>query len=389
MNKQTILLFKKTSTGADQMWQAEIDGPKVTYTWGQVDGKKLTKVDVYDKGMNIGKANERSPSAQCELEVLAVAKKKVAKGYAPTMEEQGTKIPLPMLAKVYKDYKHKLTKFVHISPKLDGQRGILDLQTGKLWSRTGKEIVGVPHIAEQALKLKLPKSVRFLDGELYLHGISFEEMSSLVRPTVNIKAKANIMQYHVFDVILDAPYRDRLEVVRSINTESIIPIKSFLCENKEADKYHADFVEAGYEGTMVRMDTESGYFVGKRTHELLKKKDFLDEEFKVIGFKHEENNNTMLGACFMMTSDKVIFKATPAVPHKQKSYIWNNQPEFKDKTATVKFQNWSSPSDPESRALSKEVKDFIKDNPEFKDCKPGIVPRFPVLLRFRDLKSGE
>lgn len=382
MSQQTVTLYNKTSTGADQFWEAKIEDNKVTYTWGLLNGKKQTKVDVYQEGKNQGKANERTSAQQCELEVLAIAKKKIAKGYAPSLEQQGTQIPLPMLAKVYKDYKYQLTDKIHISPKLDGSRCILDLYTGKLWSRTGKEILGVPHIADEALKLHKIANIQFLDGELWKANLSFEEIASLTRPTKNIKKTSNIIEFHVFDVIAKMPYRNRLKLVESIEAKFILPIKSYCVNKNEVDEYHAKFVEAGYEGTMVRMDTESGYFVGKRTHELLKKKDFMDDEFLVIGFKHEENNDKLLGACFLMTKDNVIFKATPAVPLKQKAYIWTHQSEFKGKLATVKFQNIGAPLE---TSLSKEVKDFIKENPEFKHATNGPSPRFPILERFRSV----
>lgn len=358
-----VTLYKKNVDGSQQVWSTHVEGNKATSTWGKLGGKMQTQVDTYTEGKNIGRANETTPAQQCLLEVESEIAKKRRQGYNETIEGQGTKIPLPMLAKVYADHVKKLSPKVFISPKLDGQRCVLDLKTGKLWSRTGKEIFGVPHIAEQAAKVHLP-GVQFLDGELYKHGMSFEEISSYVRKTKSIKPGYEVMEYHVFDVIKNVPYRERLSLIRQIKAKSIIPVETIFANQAEIQKHHAEFVAKGYEGTMVRIDTDSDYMIGKRTHELLKKKDFLDEEFKVDEFQKEKLGDT-LGTCWCVTKDGVRFKATPAMSDAQKLEMWKNPKKYIGRMATVKFQNWTSSSDADWDGESK--------------------PRFGVLQRFRDI----
>lgn len=55
-------------------------------------------------------------------------------------------------------------------------RCIADVKTGKLWSRKRKQILGLPHI-EKAVRdlgpVALKHGVEWLDGELYVHGLTF------------------------------------------------------------------------------------------------------------------------------------------------------------------------------------------------------------------------
>ena len=52
-------------------------------------------------------------------------------------------------------------------------------------------------------------------------------------------------------------------------------------EDRLIDKYHDAFLADGYEGSILRLDL--GPYENKRSKQLLKKKDFIDEEFKIVG----------------------------------------------------------------------------------------------------------
>ena len=69
-------LYKKTATGADQMWQVETDGNKIITRWGQVGGKIQEETEVIKTGKNIGKQNETSPEQQARYEAQALWTKK-------------------------------------------------------------------------------------------------------------------------------------------------------------------------------------------------------------------------------------------------------------------------------------------------------------------------
>ena len=73
-------------------------------------------------------------------------------------------------------------------PKLDGIRMVVN--TRGLYSRSNKEIVAVPHIAEALADFIKDHPTITLDGELYNHELkdNFQKITSLVRKTVNLGA---------------------------------------------------------------------------------------------------------------------------------------------------------------------------------------------------------
>ena len=72
-----------------------------------------------------------------------------------------------------------------VQPKLDGERcRIIVRQNGALLLSSTEEIItSVPHI-NAAARLQLPEGE--YDGELYVHGRTFEEIHSVVSRRVNL-----------------------------------------------------------------------------------------------------------------------------------------------------------------------------------------------------------
>ena len=145
-------------------------------------------------------------------------------------------------------------------------------------SRTGKEIDTLKHIVLADLEDVV------LDGELYAHGISFQENMKLIkkyRPHLTEQVK-----YHVYDIVMDAPFNERHDtlasLVRELDNPNIELVPTYLAFNKQQiNEFHQGFIAQGYEGTMVRLIGE-GYAVNKRSSQLLKYKDFLDEVYEVV-----------------------------------------------------------------------------------------------------------
>lgn len=337
--KEKITLYKTNVNGSTQLWQAEIDGNTVKYTWGQVDGKLMSKIDTYTKGKNIGKKNEKSPSEQAILEMNSTAKKKRDKGYSEKIGESSRKVPLPMLAKVLDD-KTKLTKTVFVQPKLDGIRCLADPKTGELFTRNGKKLVGLEHIEEAVKSLK---SRVWLDGELYTHGMTFQELASAIKRIKTVSEKAKDVKYVLFDAINDDKYLDRLMYLRSIvngDCLQIVGCKTVNGTKDEINKAHSEFIEDGYEGTMVRLNDETGYEIARRSKTLLKKKDFLDAEFTVVGTKAEENRDDILGSFILEMEDGKTFDGRPACTMEERKNMWKNRKDYIGQRMTVKFQGY-------------------------------------------------
>ena len=234
---------------------------------------------------------------------------------------------------------------VWIQPKLDGIRGMLNLNTGEIWSRQRTKIEGLGHISESVHHLRklIPNDITWLDGELFHKDLTFNEISSLVRKTVNFTSDSIMIQYHIYDCVSPLPFRERVKLINQneMTSGNIKYIRINPTTNHtsgEIDIRHKHLVGAGYEGTIVRIDCNNGYECGKRSFSLFKKKDFCQEEYECIGFtKKKVSAHDTLGACILRDNQEREFKATPCMTDKEKKYIWEHQEKFYKTIATVKF----------------------------------------------------
>ena len=306
-------LFKRDSKGQIRMWNFETGCDESNWYWrtnsGIFQGKIVTSGWKMVEQKNIGKANETSLGEQAAAEGWAEHKKKSDKGYFNSINEIDTfdKIK-PMLASKYEDAKFDFeTKSYYAQPKLDGIRCVA--RSNGLWTRAGKEIVAVPHIMDQLSVFfeKYPEAI--LDGELYNHDLKddFNQIVSAVRKTkpteADIEAAKDLVQYHVYDVINmpdeaksmygDEPFfRDRINwltnegfyspgAIRTVETKAVYT-------KDQIDDMYGRWLQDGYEGQMVRED--GVYQQNKRSKFLMKRKEFLDAEFKVVGVEEGKGN---------------------------------------------------------------------------------------------------
>jgi DNA ligase-1 len=56
---------------------------------------------------------------------------------------------------------------------------------------------------------------------------------------------------------------------------------------EQLDRCYEDYIEAGYEGQMIRLD---GPYENKRSQKLLKRKEFIDEEYTILGYEEGKGN---------------------------------------------------------------------------------------------------
>lgn len=156
-----------------------------------------------------------------------------------------------------------------------------------LWSRTRKLINSVPHINKAIAENCL---LQRLDGELYshIHHDNFEELMHFIRQDKYLEG-SEIIQYHVYDTpIPNMTNFERNKVLqesKSLFEGTPIHIVETIVVNDEDELMVAfeHFLAEGYEGCIVR--NLNGMYVNKRSYDLQKVKEFLDDEFKVIGVK--------------------------------------------------------------------------------------------------------
>ena len=299
-------LYKRDSNGKVRIWTMEVgfnsdDEAGIRTISGLVDGQKVTSAWNLTEAKNVGRSNATTAKTQAEFEAQAEWTKNVDKEYFVDVNAIDSYTAFkPMLA-------HDFTKTPVTSgitqPKLDGIRMVVN--TRGLYSRSNKEIVAVPHIAEALAEFIKDHPTVTLDGELYNHELkdNFQKITSLVRKTVNLGAdelaeSKDLVQYHIYDMFdsanPDMTFMQRYNWIQKnvhlVNKKAvgIHLVASAICEtSEEIDVMYGEYTTAGYEGQMVRQDT---VYENKRSKGLLKRKEFITEEYQVVEV-HEGQGN--------------------------------------------------------------------------------------------------
>ena len=286
-------IFKRDTNGKVRVWYAETGSGEYKgrhgWAWRTVsgiqDGKMVTSEWMFVEEKNVGRANSTTLEIQASNEMFAEYKKKRDRGYFDKLDSIDTFDKFkPMLAHSYDDYELDFAKEQLFSqPKLDGIRCVA--RKDGLWTRAGKPIVACPHV-ESALAAMFDQNPNLvIDGELYNHDLKddFNKITSLVRkakPTVeDLEESQRLVQYHVYDMFDPADAKklfiDRYETLGALDLAVQLVETRAVFDSSDLNQLYADYLEAGYEGQMVRRNT---MYENKRSKNLLKRKEFVTEE---------------------------------------------------------------------------------------------------------------
>lgn len=380
-----MILYDSGVKGETRVWTIEVITPELTRSasatiirrHGVLGGAMTETKRVIMDGKNIGRSNETTPTQQAIAEAKSIVVKKIREGYKEKEEDRGkTEVILPMLAQDWNKTKKLPTLPLYAQPKIDGVRMIVNCVGGNevdgfnitMTTRQGKDIYFMEHIRE-ALSKGVLRPGFVLDGELYCREKSFEEITGIVRKSVAENTRVNeirMIEYHIFDMFFigeeKTPFKSRLEYLNSLPAflGEDSPVKvvetKLLKTEEEVESFHRRMNEEGNEGTIYR--TPNGeYKVRARSKDLLKRKDFITEEYKIVGV--EEADGRDIGTVIWVVEVKpggARFNVRPRGSLEQRAEWFKNGDKYMGKMLTVRFQNLS---------------DF------------GI-PRFPVGLSIRD-----
>lgn len=313
-------LYHKGSKGTIYSWKIWTEGADIVTEYGQVEGKKqIARKTAVSK--NVGKSNETSPEDQARSEARSMWTFKVERKYRETMEDaEDEEIFLPMLAAKFEDRRGKKkeghTYPCDVQPKLDGCRALAywEGKEIKLMTRGGK-YWDLPHVSTFLEDVLPPNMV--LDGELYIHGASFQQITRLVKKA---RPETSGIKLHVYDCIFldnrDAQWPERrawLEQWDGFVEQTPITLLRTDTAKSEEDvlKLHARYIRKNYEGAIVRCYDDSAYRFAYRSKRLMKVKEFDDNEFEIVGYKTGVGkfSDCVIWKC--VTADGGEFDATP------------------------------------------------------------------------------
>lgn len=343
-------IYKVDSTGKDRYLHIWTDEDILYQESGVVDTDNPVIHKKTCTPKNVGKSNETTGKEQAKLEKASLIKEKLREGYFKTLKEaqenkNTNEVILPMLAKTYKDHKDKIDwTNCYVQPKLDGMRCLAVIKNGvvKLISRQGKEITTVPHIVYELKKLK--RNI-ILDGELYLHGVGFQNNMKLIKK--NRPGETDKIKYHIYDTVSDSSFKDRntnLETLQIDGIDNCEFVETFEITSEESIKhYHSQFLAEGYEGSIVRWG-DAGYKIDGRSENLLKYKDFQDIALPIKNITPNEVNANHGTPWFELKGKK--FKAGCKLSHEDREDLLTNKDKYIGKTAELRYFELSDEGTP-------------------------------------------
>lgn len=357
------VLYKRATTGKIVEWFIEVEKNKYRTTSGFTDGQKVTSLWTECFGKNVGKANATSNEEQALSEAKAIHKKRIEAGSFENIKDidQPTFFK-PMLAHDYHEHKAKLKFPLFCQPKLDGLRCIV--KADGMWSRKGKPIISAPHIYEALLPFFEKNPDLVLDGELYCDKFAndFNKIISMARKSKPVKEDFEESKRYLKLFAYDLPSSDKnfsdryfelcdLDLPKS--AVSLVDTRIVHDEQQLNDLY-TEYMEQGYEGQMVRMDAP---YENKRTKSLLKNKEFIEEEFTVLGM--EEGIGNMSGKVsklYFKTKEGKEFDAAVNGTWEYLAQLLKGK-DLVGKDATVRFQNYTPDGKPRFGKVI-EIRDY-------------------------------
>jgi DNA ligase-1 len=352
-------LYKRSVTGKVSTWYVETNNECFRTVSGFEDGQKVTSEWTCCKGKSYNTSTE-----QATKEAEAMHRKRTETGYWEDITKIDTPVYFkPMLAHDYNDYKDKIKFPIAVQPKLDGVRCIV--RADGMWSRNGKPIISAPHIFKSLKPLFEADNDLILDGELYCDksAAGFNTIISCVRKTKPTEADLSLskqfIEYHIYDVpSVDDNFMERIayrsnlklpEYCKRVHTHWVTDGQERL------DYLYNLFMEQGYEGQMIRLNAS---YENKRSKSLLKRKEFVDAEFTILGVIEGNGNLTGKVGKLQFEINGKPFESAVNGDWEYIEKLWHSREGLVGKTATVKY---------------------------FELTEDGI-PRFPKVIAIRDFE---
>lgn len=246
----------------------------------------------------------------------------------------------------------------YASRKIDGVRCLMYFKEGAVHtaSRGGEHYdYSTTHITQHPLFVKLFEQYPdlILDGELYCHGKSLQQISGAARMEKNAY-DMDWLQYYIYDIVSTTlTFKERLEILKEIKkilNVDFEPEKVFEKGELQVQivphvlvkgwdnmkKLHDEYVSEGWEGVVIR-DPDKVYRPNGRTNDMIKIKSYLSSEFLVTGYELGLRGSEDM-VFLLVTEDGKPFKGKPHGDRAQKQwYIDNFEKECLNHYAITKY----------------------------------------------------
>ena len=372
MFKALPMLYGLARTGKVKQWQSAVqgndDGTATIIIQAGYVGQKITeKPKVIRKGKNIGKSNETTPYEQAVSEIESKWNNKRDENYEPEQMDPNNYTPrlmLPQLAKAPR--KGKIIFPAYMEPKLNGVCDLAEpilIGVDRVWhhSRGGKLFTTLSHLDSWIEKLKSPCPVH---GELYKHGWSLQKINGY---TKKIRPDQESLEYWLYDMAWVGPdfdYRIKWleDNIEKLGKDSPIKFTPTIIVNnyEEAKVWHDKWVAQGFEGGMLKNKTGI-YMFQYNSNDLEKVKEFMDDEFEIVGGKEGTGTDEGCIVYRCTTKEGREFDARPRGTVEDRKQMLIDLPNSIGKLLTVRFAEHSEdgiPQQPVGVPVAEAVRDY-------------------------------
>ena len=348
-------LYARDNAGNIRVWTVQELEEGVLMKHGVLNGAMREKFEHIEEGLAT-----RTLAEQITSRADSRYNKKIDAGYCTTIAEAENKprtnslgFAKPMLAAKFDTVKNIDYNDLYYQHKYDGNRMLIKNEGGIniAYTRNGKLIETIPELIESIV---IPEGMT-LDGEIYCHGQSLQTIVSWVkrRQTDSLR-----LMFHAYDLMEEIPYEERLAILMQIdfgNVGELVPTYKY--DGQSIKDLLKGSIENGYEGLILRQN-DFGYEAGKRSKSLIKVKQFLDDEFQIIGMHLSKDGLPMID---FDTGRGTVGKATAPGTMFEKNAHYVNRGNIYGKFVHLEFAFWTKddkPFHPTARSILKNKDDM-------------------------------
>jgi hypothetical protein len=347
------LLYRTTGIGREYHWCIgfNVQHNKLVTAYGYVNGE----VQVYPNDVEC--KSQAYPSYQAFTLARSTLLKYIRGGYncsVSAMHERQHEIdPLQgknlMCAQTLKDNTKLDFNCLGAQPKLDGVRCAVSRE-GLMVTRGKKQYKSLDHIKADCVELfKYLPGNWVLDGEIYCHGMSLQEINSRASRSVDQHTDVSCLQYHIFDIAPtdsnNTPYIQRAQILMNaynslisskyqMKNLIIIAYNLITCLD-DINTYHNLYVQNGYEGLMLRKLDKP--YAHTRSANLLKVKNYSNCEGVVTGVCPATGREQNCALVNVQTNDGVVYTVRPAESFETRAQWLQNPSSIVGKLYTIKY----------------------------------------------------
>lgn len=253
-----------------------------------------------------------------------------------------------------------------VQPKLDGERCRDSAEqffngyyAPLLVSSELTPILSLPHLTTELKELhsSLRRSLSSylsgyrVDGELYVHGLTFEEIHSRVSRTVNPHPDASSVELHVFDLWnCSKPQFERTTYLLKMAKHfpphiKLVPTR--FCETlNEILRAYDSFIGEGYEGIIIRQF--ENLYVPRRSTHVMKFKPKKEDTYVITEIEEaisiQGSPKAMVGSFICSDNAGNTFSVSPGngCTDDRKRRWWKDRSNLIGKNLLVEYQNLTS-----------------------------------------------